>query len=112
MNIVKLFFIRLFKLPVRRKSVLTLAKEIRTEQLRVGLCSAISSALIEHGIWKDRTLEEYFPEFTFENAKEKSKADGTKEFFWWIDYDDPNRMKFLDWLIKQYEDDNTNLRKL
>lgn len=112
MNIVKLFFIRLFKLPVRRKSVLTLAKEFRTNYSHIGLCSAISSALTEYGIWKDRTFVEYFPEFTFENAKEKFKADGTKEFFWWIDYDDPNRVEFLDWLIKQYENDKTNLRKL
>ena len=112
MNSVKLFFIRLFELPVRRKSVLTLAKEIRTKQPHIGLCSAISSALASYGIWRDRALIEYFPEFTFENAKEKFKADGTKEFFWWIDYDDPNRMEFLDWLIKQYENDKTNLRKL
>jgi len=112
MNIVKLLFIRLFRLPVRRESVLTLTKKIRTEQSNIGLCSAISSALASYGIWRDRTLEEYFPEFTFENAREKFKADGTKEFFWWINYDDPNRMEFLDWLIKQYKNDNTNLRKL
>ena len=112
MNSVILFFIKLFELPVRRKSVLTLTKKIRTEQSNIGLCSAISSALAEHGIWRDRALIEYFPEFTFENAKEKFKADGTKEFFWWIDYDDPNRVEFLDWLIKQYENDKTNLRKL
>ena len=112
MNSVKLFFIRLFELPVKRKSVLILAKELRTKQPHIGLCSAISSALTEYGIWKDRTLKEYFPEFTFENAKEKFKADGTKVFFWWIKYDDPNRMEFLDWLIKLYENDKTNLRKL
>lgn len=112
MNPIKLFFIRLFELPVRRKSVLTLAKKIRTKHSNVGLCAAISSALTEYGIWKDRTLKEFFPEFTFENAKEKFKADGTKEFFWWIDYNDPNRIEFLDWLIEQYKNDKTNLRKI
>ena len=56
-------------------------------------------------------LTVYFPKFRREVA---FKFGANKSNDWWWEYDvwDTGRMDFLDWLIDQYKDDKTNLRKL
>jgi hypothetical protein len=100
------FISNLFNLPVTRKEVLKRAKKIK----KSGLCYTIRDALHKYNIYS-RNPEIYFPKFERKNALQF----GADKFYewWWIPYVwDTGRMDFLDWLIEQYKDDKTNLRKL
>ena len=101
------FISNLFNLPVTRKEVLKRAKKYQI----TGLCHAIIFSLNDYGIYTDHII--VFPLFDRENAK-PFKAD-TYHFgnYWWEKgVWNTGRMDFLNWLIEQYENDKTNLRKL
>lgn len=104
------FISKLFNLPVTRKEVLLRAKKLK----RGGLCHSIEKALKDYGIYSSlfyTYLTIYFPKFRREVA---FKFGAHKTNSWWWEYGvwDTGRMDFLNWLIKEYEDDKTNLRKL
>ena len=98
------FISRLLHLPVTRKEVLLRAKKLK----RAGLCFSIDRALIDYGVYTG-VVSQCFPKFRREEAL-KFGAD-KEDDWWWEPYIwDTGRMDFLDWLIKEYEDDKTNLR--
>ena len=102
------FISRLLHLPVTRKEVLKRAKKLK----RAGLCFSIDEALRDYGIDLSYAfVVKYFPKFRREMA---FKFGGRKNsLWWWLPYHwDTGRMDFLNWLIKDYEDDKTNLRKM
>ena len=101
------FISRLLHLPVTRKEVLKRAKKLK----RAGLCFSIDRALIDYGIYLNVSYHSLFPKFRREEAL---NFGGRKDSLGWWEYDvwDTGRMDFLDWLIKEYEDDKTNLRKM
>lgn len=101
------FISNLFNLPVTRKEVLKRAKKLK----RAGLCFSIDRALIDYEIYSNHLLITYFPKFKREEAL---KFGANKSDAWWWEHDvwDTGRMDFLNWLIDQYKDDKTDLRKL
>ena len=81
---------------------------------RAGLCSSIEEALRDYGVYSGVVhpcLVECFPKFRREDA---INFGAHKLDSWWWDYNgwDTGRMDFLNWLIEEYKDDKTNLRKL
>ena len=101
------FISGLLHLPVTRKEVLKRAKKLKM----AGLCISIDRALIDYGIYLNVNYHSLFPKFRREEAL---NFGAEKEDAWWWEHDvwDTGRMDFLDWLIKEYEDDKTNLRKM
>ena len=102
------FISRLFNIPVTRKEVLKRAKKLKI----AGLCFSIDEALRDYGIWVPyQLLTVYFHQF----RREVALNFGANKFYsWWWESNvwDTGRMDFLNWLIDQYKDDKTNLRKL
>ena len=101
------FISNLFNLPVTRKEVLERAKKIR----KSGICSSLIFALEDYCIPCSLQLKMYFPQFVRMNALQFG-ADTSYEWWWEPDVWDTGRMDFLDWLIEQYKDDKTDLRKI
>lgn len=101
------FISNLFNLPVTRKEVLKRAKKLK----RPGLCFSIDEALRDYGINLDYPFMKLFPKFEREEAL---NFGAEKEDAWWWEHDvwDTGRMDFLNWLIEEYKDDKTNLRKI
>lgn len=96
----------LLHLPVTRKEVLKRAKKIK----KYGLCYSISHVLHAYNIpYGD--YHHYFPMFVRMCAL-RFGADGFYEWWWKPNVWDTGRMAFLDWLIEEYKDDKTDLRKL
>ena len=94
--------------PVTRVDVLRKAKSYKGP----GLCLAIQQALLYYGLYPVRwSLSKTFPLFTRENAK-RFGGDPSRLYWWPIDEWNTGRMDFLNWLIEQYKNDNTDLRKL
>lgn len=97
---------------IKRVDILRKAKS--STYRKTGLCSAIRCALEYYGLsslsWID-DLSEVFPLFTRGNAK-RFGADLILVYWWPIGEWNTGRMDFLNWLIEQYKDDNTDLRKL
>lgn len=76
------------------------------------LCYTIHDALVHFGIDTKEygiceSVRHYFPEFTNENAIPFGATDAT---YWWTPNVWKDRAKFLEWLIKFYENDKTDLR--
>ena len=102
------FISRLFHLPVTRKEVLKRAKKLK----RAGLCFSIDEALRDYGIDLSYAfVVKYFPKFRREEAL-KFGAHELDSWWWEQNVWDTGRMDFLNWLIDQYKDDKTNLRKI
>jgi len=101
------FISNLFNLPVTRKEVLERAKKVQ----KTGICYSIIDAFEDYGIPKHYYLSVYFPKFVKRNALNFG-ADRLRIYWWKPDVWDTGRMDFLDWLIEEYKDDKTNLRKL
>ena len=104
------FISRLFNIPVTRKEVLKRAKKLK----RAGLCFSIEEALRNYGVYTGifrPCLVKYFPKFSKEEAL---NFGAEKEDSWWWECSvwNTGRMDFLNWLIDQYKDDKTNLRKI
>ena len=89
----------------------------RVKKLKLaGLCYSINRALIDYGIYScvlynTLLITKCFPKFRREEAL---KFGANKEDDWWWESDvwNTGRMDFLNWLIDQYKDDKTNLRKI
>ena len=102
------FISNLLNLPVTRKEVLKRAKKIK----HGGICFSVIDVLEDYGLLNNyHYLTEYFPKFTKENALQFG-ADKERNWWWKPDVWDTGRMDFLDWLIEEYKDDKTDLRKL
>lgn len=95
-------------LPVTRIEVLEYAKELQATQQYPGLCRLLDAALEYYDIYDSPAT--IFPKFKEEYAKHF----GASYYgYWWESGRwDTGRLDFLNWLIKQYEGDNTNIRKL
>ena len=105
-------FFKLFKssksFPVTRKMVLMRVEKGKTN----GLCYAIQLALQDCGIryCEYFQLSRYFPLFTRQNAIAFG-ASGAG--YWWPIGDwSSGREEFLNWLIEQYKDDQTDLKTI
>ena len=97
-----------FQVPVTRKEVLERAKKIK----KYGICYSITQALVGYDILFDcRFLNIWFPKFVRDNALQFG-ANTYSKWWWEPDVWDTGRMDFLDWLIEQYKDDKTDLRKI
>jgi len=76
----------------------------------LGLCDTLYLALMAYGIPVKCNIESYFPLFNRSNAFEFNAND---ILYWWeAGVWNTGREDFLNWLIKQYKKDKTNLRKL
>ena len=101
------FISNLLNLPVTRKEVLERAKKIKNS----GLCYSVINALYNYGLHSPHPLKNYFPKFMRENALQFG-ADKRGDWWWEPEIWNTGRMNFLDWLIEEYKDDKTDLRKL
>ena len=102
------FISNLLGFPVTRKEVLKRAKKFKGRSL----CFSISHTLNEYDILHSfNHLYALFPKFIKRNAL----PFGANRFseWWWDEFVwETGRMDFLDWLIEEYKDDKTDLRKL
>lgn len=116
--------------PVRRIDVLeSIKSEVKSFDdytCFAGLCSLLAEALRYYGILLDGmsvsdrmdALKKFFPLYTRENAAEfdaRRDEHKSEHTFWWppFEWDESSgRMRFLNWLIEQYKDDETDLRTL
>lgn len=116
--------------PVRRIDVLESAKsEVKSFDDYTcfgGLCSLLAEALRYYGILLDGMsfcgrmdeLKKFFPLYTHDNAVKFGARSGeqmSEYTFWWPSFvwdEEGGRMRFLNWLIEQYKDDETDLRTL
>ena len=105
-------FFELFKSsknsPLTRKMVLMRASKHKTN----GLCNTIGRALLYYGIIAySSDLSTYFPLFTRYNAAVFGASESNS--YWWTVGDwSTGREDFLNWLIEQYKDDQTDLKTL
>lgn len=102
----------LFRLPVRRVEVLKKVKKNLEKKNYQGLCHALMDVFCDYNLNTGFDLAELFPGYTWMNA---IKFGATKDYmpYWWEKYNwKTGRIDFLNWLIEQYKDDKTNLRKL
>lgn len=96
-------------LPVTRVEVLEHAKELQVTCKYPGLCHLLNSALIDYEIWW-ASPSTTFPKFKEEYAKHFGAS---YHGYWWERGRwDTGRLEYLNWLIEQYKDDKTNIRKL
>jgi len=106
-----LFISNLLRLPVTRKEVLQRAKKYQNQTF--GLCMAIKYACFDYHLKWDPDI--IIPKFTNENALKFGASEsnaGRLEYWWKFGVWNTGRLDFLDWLIEEYKDDKTNLRKL
>ena len=95
-------------LPVTRVEVLEYAKELQSTHQYPGLCALLKDALEYYEIWSFNFI--IFPKFKEEYAKHFGAS---YHGYWWErDRWDTGRLDFLNWLIQQYKNDRTNIRKL
>lgn len=101
---------------ITRLDILKKAKEIFLSDKNVrGLCNAIYTAFVVLDVFNSPyrlfniKISDYIPLFTFENAK-KFGADGREYWYWWNPGEwDNGRLDFLNWLIEQYQGDDTDI---
>lgn len=74
-----------------------------------GVCRALWESLRHYDI--NININKYLPLATFDNAK-RFRAIQLSSGYWWLFNDWTNRIKYLKWLLEQYKDDKTNLKKL
>ena len=112
LKIIQVYFFYIPK-PVTRGEVLRRVKSLKTGK---GLCEGLLYVMGQE-FDLDISISTAFPLFTNENAR-KFGAKPVEEFmsryeYWWkMEEWNTGREDFLDWLIEQYKDDTTNLRKL
>lgn len=91
------------------------------EPFYAGLCSLLCSELHSYGLFDSNgyaammySLKKFFPLYTFYNAIAFG-AQLDEYLYWWTPFkwdEEGGRMRFLNWLIEQYRDDETDLRTL
>ncbi len=95
-------------LPVTRVEVLEYAKELQSTCQYPGLCSLLNDALEHYNIRP--VAPTVFPKFTKDYAR---RFGASYHGYWWEPcLWDTGRLDFLYWLINEYKDDKTNIRKL
>lgn len=104
-------------LPVTRYEVLQYAKELQTTRTYGGLCNLLDDALMYYNIYYPSPTEIHSsPAIVFSKFRLRyAKYFGTHYLlgYWWEKGQwDTGRLEFLDWLIDQYKNDKTNIRKL
>lgn len=103
--------IQMKEYPIHRVNILEMAKHYLLNDDALGLCMAISMALLYYGIyycsWDDLSI--YFPKFKRIYAL---RFGGFGLYYWWRPGWVNGRVSFLNWLIRQYSDDDTNLRDI
>ena len=101
-----------FNRPIYRVDILRYVKYIKQ---RSGLCESICSALFRCNIYMPTEIEaavsRFFPLMDRKNAEHFNALYHTG-YWWYADDWTGGRMDFLNWLIDQYKDDKTDLRKL
>lgn len=98
-------------LPVTRVEVLKHAKELQDTHQYPGLCWLLNDALSHYEIWP--FLSTIFPKFHVKYARQfGAYADAEYGYWWDRDAWDTGRLEYLDWLINEYKDDETNIRRL
>lgn len=108
------FISNLFHLPVRRVEILKRAKRYKES----GLCYAILKAAGDYKVNVHIPLTISFPLFTYNNAFPFGAkipcgyCMAMNQYWWPRGIWDSGREDFLNWLIEQYKNDKTNLRKL
>lgn len=97
------------RLPVTRVEVLEHAKELQGTHQYQGLCFLIEDALSAYGICPFASI--VFPKFSPKYARQFGAF--CDYGYWWDRGEwDTGRLDFLNWLINEYKDDKTNIRKL
>lgn len=95
-------------LPVTRVEVLEHAKELQGTHQYPGLCALLNDALEYYDIWSPAST--IFPKFKEDYAKHFGAS---YRGYWWERFNwGTGRLDFLNWLINEYKDDKTNIRKL
>ena len=111
--LLKFWIKKTFNLPIYRKDVLQYVKITHKKYIySVGLCKTIADALFWFNIYVDlyNNIKDYFPKF----GDNINKFNGDNNFaYWWTPVTwNTGRLDYLNWLINEYKDDKTNLRKL
>lgn len=104
----------IFNRPIYRVDILRYVKYI---EQRSGLCHSISSALSHCNVYKTTETDvgavvSRFFSLMFRKNAEHFNASYNAGFWWPVGDWTGGRMDFLNWLIDQYKDDKTDLRKL
>ena len=95
-------------LPVTRVDVLEYATELQATRYYPGLCALLDDALEHYDIYS--FVRVIFPKFQEEYARHFGAS---YHGYWWERFNwGTGRLDFLNWLIEQYKDDKTNIRKL
>ena len=99
--------------PVTRVEVL---RYVKSHKIGKGLCGNLLFVM-KNEFSLDLPISITFPLFTNENAqkfgaKPVFRYNTYSEYWWSMGEWNTGREDFLDWLIEQYKDDTTNLRKL
>ena len=99
-------------LPVTRYELLQYAKELQAAHAYRGLCHLLDDALMGYDI-HPLHLDELLPKYNIEYARCFGAHYHLYHGYWWERGRwDIGRLDFLNWLINEYKDDKTNIRKL
>ena len=100
------------RLPVTRVEVLKHAKELQSTHPYPGLCVLLDNALDHYEILPFPST--IFPKFRPQYAKHfRALYSDYYGVYWWERGAwNTGRLEYLDWLINEYKDDKTNIRKL
>lgn len=100
------------RLPVTRVEVLKHAKELQPTYQYPGLCALLDDALEHYDIYAFPST--VFPKFSPKYASHfGAPYSAYRGVYWWERGDwETGRLDFLNWLINEYKDDATNIRKL
>lgn len=111
-NIPARLYKRFLYLPVTRLEVLKHAKELQSTHQYPGLCALLDDALLAYNIYTFHST--IFPKFSPQYAEHFGALYTKYHGVYWWDRGAWNtgRLEYLDWLIEQYKDDKTNIRKL
>lgn len=102
---------------VTRLQVLEKAKEYMLVPIyEYGICYALTKALVfyevipEWAYFPHTFLKNYIPLFTIRRATKFGAKSNIPNGYWWTPgYLGTGRIDFLNWLIEEYKDDDTNL---
>lgn len=102
----KNFIKNLFHRPIYRKDILMYVN--RKTKLG-GLCYSIHKSCEKYHFDYYSDFQKVFPLYTYENAKKFGASGGGTGYWWRVGEWNNGRQEFLDWLIKQYENDKEDL---
>ena len=109
----KLKLKKFFHLPMYRVDVLRAVRENRSRYMC--LCNAIACALrpLVDFYPSYVSIKYYFPVFGGKEVFNFGAHANREDTYWWlVGVWSTGRLDYLDWLIEQYKDDKTDIRKL